>query len=99
MKLINEAGQAVYFNAVTKNGKEQYIIKAISGQKIPDRDRRRDFLYRNPACHWCIHHQHCDGPIAAKPGYYSRSSCPDKGKGFKHKYAECRFCRDRQNCK
>lgn len=40
MKLINEAGQAVYFNVVTKNGKEQYIIKAISGQKIPDRDRR-----------------------------------------------------------
>ena len=40
MKLTNETGQAVYFNAVVKNGKEQYIIKAISGQKIPDRDRR-----------------------------------------------------------
>ncbi len=40
MKLYNEEGQAVYFNAVQKNGKEQFIVKAISGQVIKDRDRK-----------------------------------------------------------
>lgn len=40
MKKVNAQGQAVYFNAVRKNGKEQYIVKALSGQSIPDRDRR-----------------------------------------------------------
>ena len=40
MKLTNKTGQAVYFNTVTKNGKEQYIIKALSGQVIPSRDRK-----------------------------------------------------------
>lgn len=40
MKLTNANGQAVYFNAVNKNDKEQFIIKALSGQSIPDRDRK-----------------------------------------------------------
>lgn len=40
MKLLNDKGQAVYFNAVTKAGKERYIVKALSGQSIPDRDRK-----------------------------------------------------------
>lgn len=40
MKLVNAQRQAVYFNAVCKGGKEMYIIKALSGQSIPDRDRR-----------------------------------------------------------
>lgn len=40
MKLANQNGQEVYFNAIRKGGREQYIIKAISGQSIPDRDRR-----------------------------------------------------------
>ncbi len=30
----------VYFNPVTKNGRTVYVIKALSGQDIPDRDRR-----------------------------------------------------------
>lgn len=40
MKMKNKAGQQVYFNQVTKAGKTCYIIKALSGQSIPDRDRR-----------------------------------------------------------
>lgn len=40
MKYTNMIGQQVYFNAVTKDGKQQYIIKAISGQTIPSRDRK-----------------------------------------------------------
>ena len=40
MKMINEKGQAVYFNAAVKAGREVYIIKALSGQSIPDRDRK-----------------------------------------------------------
>lgn len=40
MKMQNQNGEQVYFNAITKNGKEQYIVKALSGQAIPDRDRK-----------------------------------------------------------
>ncbi len=40
MKMQNEQGQQVYFNEVQKNGKVAYIVKALSGQMIPDRDRR-----------------------------------------------------------
>ncbi len=40
MKKINAQGQAVYFNAVQKGGKEVYIIKSLSGQAIPDRDKK-----------------------------------------------------------
>lgn len=40
MKMINAKGEAIYFNAASKGGREVYIIKALSGQAIPDRDRR-----------------------------------------------------------
>lgn len=40
MKLKNAKGQAIYFNAAKKGGKEVYIVKALSGQSIPDRDRK-----------------------------------------------------------
>ena len=40
MKMQNAKGEAVYFNAVCKNGREQYIIKALSGQPIFSRDRK-----------------------------------------------------------
>lgn len=40
MKMKNQQGQMVYFNPVTKNGRTVYVIKALSGQSIPDRDRR-----------------------------------------------------------
>lgn len=40
MKMKNELGQEVYFNEARKDGKTVYIVKALSGQTIPDRDRR-----------------------------------------------------------
>ena len=36
----NQNGEKIYFNAVNKHGKEQYIVKALSSQRIPDRDRK-----------------------------------------------------------
>lgn len=41
MKMINGAGQAIYYNVVEKDGKTRYIIKAISGQSIAGRDRQK----------------------------------------------------------
>ena len=37
MKMFNAAGQAVYFNQISKNGKTQYVVKALSGQHIKGR--------------------------------------------------------------
>lgn len=36
----NGQKQEVYFNAAQKGEKTVYVIKALSGQDIPDRDRR-----------------------------------------------------------
>ena len=33
MKMFNAAGQAVYFNQIFKNGKTQYVVKALSGKR------------------------------------------------------------------
>ena len=33
--------QAVYFNQIFKNGKTQYVVKALSGQHIKGRDGQR----------------------------------------------------------
>ncbi len=41
MKLINEQGQAVYYNVVEKRGKIRYIVLAASGQAILGRDRQK----------------------------------------------------------
>jgi len=41
MKLVNKAGEAVYYNCVTKHGRERYIIQAASGQVIRGRDRQK----------------------------------------------------------
>ena len=41
MKMFNAAGQAVYFNQIFKNGKTQYVVKALSGQHIKGRDGQR----------------------------------------------------------
>lgn len=41
MKMANAGGEAVYFNEVMKNGKLQYIVKALSGQHIKGRDGQR----------------------------------------------------------
>ena len=41
MKMWNAEGQAVYFNVVQKNGKQQFIVKALDGQVIRDRDGQK----------------------------------------------------------
>lgn len=40
-KLGNEQGQAVYFNSVEKDGKVRWVIRAVSGQTLPGRDRQK----------------------------------------------------------
>ena len=39
MRLVNDKGQAVYYNAVTKHGRDCFIVKAISGQDLMARDK------------------------------------------------------------
>lgn len=34
MKMVNAKGEAVYFNRVMKNGREQFVVKALDGQHI-----------------------------------------------------------------
>ena len=41
MRMVNQQGQAVYYNCVEKRGALRYIIKAASGQDIPGRDRQK----------------------------------------------------------
>lgn len=41
MKLTNEAGEAVYYNCVTKHNMIRYVIQAASGQVITGRDRQK----------------------------------------------------------
>lgn len=41
MKMVNQQGDAVYYNPVTKHGNTRYIIQAASGQVILGRDRQK----------------------------------------------------------
>ncbi len=41
MKMINEQGQAIYYNCVTKHEKIRYVVMAASGQAIQGRDRQK----------------------------------------------------------
>lgn len=41
MKLVNDKGEAVYYNPVMKNGKDQWIIKCIGSTMIVGRDRQK----------------------------------------------------------
>lgn len=41
MKLTNEAGEAVYYNCMTKHGAARYVIQAASGQVLQGRDRQK----------------------------------------------------------
>ncbi len=42
MKMINKAsGEAVYFNPITKHGKEAWIIQGIGETVVIGRDRQR----------------------------------------------------------
>lgn len=41
MKMMNAKGEAVYYNPVVKNGKDQYIIKGIGSTMVIGRDRQK----------------------------------------------------------
>ena len=41
MKMVNEKGEAVYYNPVVKNGKDQFIIKGIGDTMVIGRDRQK----------------------------------------------------------
>ena len=41
MKMQNSKGEAVYYNLVNKNGKDQWIIKGIGDTKVIGRDRQK----------------------------------------------------------
>ncbi|MCM1234794.1 MAG: hypothetical protein NC489_32225 [Ruminococcus flavefaciens] len=56
MRYQNEAGQVVYYNCVTKHGRERWLIQAASGQFITGRDRQklrsRSFAQEHQADAW-----------------------------------------------
>ena len=60
MKMINENGEAVYYNLVTKNGKDQWIIKGIGSTMIRGRDKKmmksRTFTQEAQAEHYLRKH-------------------------------------------
>lgn len=41
MKMVNDKGEALYYNVVQKNGKVQYVMKAIGDTVILGRDRQK----------------------------------------------------------
>lgn len=41
MRMVNDAGEAVYYNLVMKHEKVRYQVQAASGQVITGRDRQK----------------------------------------------------------
>ena len=41
MRMINDKGEAVYFNPIRKNGKDQWLIQGIGSTVVLGRDRQR----------------------------------------------------------
>ena len=41
MKMVNDKGEAIYYNYVTKNGKDQVVIQGIGSTKVIGRDRQK----------------------------------------------------------
>ena len=60
MRMVNEAGQAVYYNSVEKHDCIRYVILAASGQYITGRDRQkrksRTFTHQHQAEAWLRRH-------------------------------------------
>lgn len=56
MRMVNEQGQAVYYNCVEKHKRIRYVVKAASGQFILGRDREklrsRTFVQEHQAEAW-----------------------------------------------
>lgn len=41
MKMANDKGEAVYYNPITKNGKDYWLIAGIGDTKVIGRDRQK----------------------------------------------------------
>lgn len=41
MRMVNNQGQAVYYNVVEKRGQLRYVVAAVDGQMLPGRDRQK----------------------------------------------------------
>ena len=41
MRMMNDKGEAVYFNPIRKNGKDQWVIQGIGSTVVLGRDRQR----------------------------------------------------------
>lgn len=41
MKMVNDKGEALYYNPVTKNGKDVWVLKGIGSTVIVGRDRQK----------------------------------------------------------
>lgn len=56
MKLLNQAGDGVYYNCVIKHGQVRYVVQAADGQIIRGRDRQkrksRTFTWEHQAEAW-----------------------------------------------
>lgn len=56
MRMVNKAGEAIYYNIVTKHDKTRYVVQAASGQVIRGRDRQkarsRTFAQEHQATAW-----------------------------------------------
>lgn len=56
MRMINDRGDVLYYNCVTKHGKVRFQVQAASGQAITGRDRQkrksRTFTHQHQAEKW-----------------------------------------------
>ena len=41
MKMVNDKGEALYYNIVNKGGKDQFVLKGIGSTLIIGRDRQK----------------------------------------------------------
>lgn len=41
MRMVNQAGEVIYYNCVDFHGKVRYLVQAASGQAILGRDRQK----------------------------------------------------------
>lgn len=56
MRMVNEAGEAIYYNVVDKHGKVRYLVQSVSGHAIRGRDgqkrKSRTFAQEHQAEGW-----------------------------------------------
>lgn len=52
MKMVNAKGEAVYFNRVMKNGREQFVVKALDGQHLQFVGNIIFFCFHRPPVYW-----------------------------------------------